>query len=217
MWTKAKELLSHKNAITPAPGNNKKAHMVLSYSQVAPHLIQNKTDGQYICDDSCLQWKSSQICSHTLAAAQHNSDLSAFLQWYTQNADNPNISALAMIGLSRGRGRKGGVPKRQRTRKSLPNPDLYTIRPGLQPPGTCTSLAIASSTLPYAPLPVVSSTPPHGPLPVASSTPPHGPLPVDSSTPPHGPLLVASSTLPHGPLLVASSTPPHGPLPFFFL
>ena len=100
MWTKAKELLSHKNAITPAPGNNKKAHMVLSYSQVAPHLIQNKTDGQYICDDSCLQWKSSQICSHTLAAAQHNSDLSAFLQWYTQNADNPNISALAMIGLS---------------------------------------------------------------------------------------------------------------------
>ena len=112
MWTKAKELLSDKNVITPAPGSDNKACMVLSYSQVTPHLIRCKSEGQYIFGDSnCLQWKSSQICLHTLAAAEHNHDLSASLQWYTQSADNHNISALAMAGLSRGRGRKGGVPK----------------------------------------------------------------------------------------------------------
>lgn len=69
MWTKAIELLSTSNAITLAPGNQKKACMVLSYSQVTPHLIQTKSNGQYICDSNCQQWVSSQLCSHMLAVA----------------------------------------------------------------------------------------------------------------------------------------------------
>ena len=44
------------------------------YSQVAPHLIQVKSDGQYLCDSNCQQWVSSQLCSHTLAAAERNGD-----------------------------------------------------------------------------------------------------------------------------------------------
>ena len=132
MWGKADKLLSAENAITPAPGDHKKARMVLSYSQLSPHLVQNKSDGQYTCDSNCQQWISSQICSHSLAAAAFNGDLSSFLQWYTECAESPNISTLAMTGLSRGRGRKGGKAKRQRTRKTLPPPDNYTLRPGLQ-------------------------------------------------------------------------------------
>ena len=106
--SKAIELLSTSNAITCAPGTQKKACMVLSYSQVTPHLIQAKSDGQYICDINCQQWVSSQLCSHTLAVAERNGDLLSFLQWYTTYAKNPNIiSTLAMGDLPHGRGRKG--------------------------------------------------------------------------------------------------------------
>lgn len=133
IWDKAVELLSTSNAITSAPGNQKKACMVLSYSQVAPHLIQAKSNGQYICDSNCQQWISSQLCSHTLAVAERNGDLSSFLQWYTTYAESPNISTLAMSNLPRGRGRKGGRAKRQRNRSYNPPPiDNVAVRPGMQ-------------------------------------------------------------------------------------
>ena len=75
----------------------------------------------------------SQICSHTHASAEYNGDLSSFLLWYTQFAESPNMyeSTLAMSGLSRGGGRKGGRAKRQRTQKEVPPPHNYTVRPGL--------------------------------------------------------------------------------------
>ena len=63
MWNKASELLSTENAITPAPGCDKKARMVLSHSQDTPHHIRSHPDGQYLCDNNCPQWMSSQICS----------------------------------------------------------------------------------------------------------------------------------------------------------
>ena len=132
IWAKAIELLSTSNAITSAPGSQRKACMVLSYSQVAPHLVQAKSDGQYVCDSSCQQWLSSQLCSHTVAVAERNGDLSSFLQWYIKYAKNPNISTLAMSGLPRGRGRKGGKAKRQRNRTCNPPIDNITVRPGLQ-------------------------------------------------------------------------------------
>ena len=132
IWAKAIELLSTSNAITSAPGSQKKASMVLSYSQVAPHLVQAKSDGQYICDSSCQQWLSSQLCSHTVAVAERSGDLLSFLQWYITYAKNPNISTLAMSGLPRGRGRKGGKAKRQRNRTCNPPVDNVTVRPGLQ-------------------------------------------------------------------------------------
>ena len=132
IWAKAIELLSTSNAINSAPGSQIKACMVLSYSQVALHLIQVKSDGQYLCDSNCQQWVSSQLCSHTLAAAEHNGDVLSFLQWYTRYAESPNISTLAMTNLPRGRGRKGGKPKRQRNRNYNPPIDNITVRPGLQ-------------------------------------------------------------------------------------
>ena len=134
MWAKADKLLSMENSVTPAPGGNKKSHMVISYSQVPPHLVQGKADGQYICDKNCPHWFASQICSHTLACAQRSGDLPSFLQWYVQYAENPNISTLAMSGLSTGRGRKGGKAKHQRSRRDSLPVDNYSLRPGMEPP-----------------------------------------------------------------------------------
>lgn len=67
MWDKASELISCDNGITPAPGNEKKARMVLSYSQTTPHHVRSHSDGQYLCDSNCPTWVSSQLCLHTLA------------------------------------------------------------------------------------------------------------------------------------------------------
>ena len=44
----------------------------MSFSQAYPHLVSVKCSGQY---DKCIQWVSSQICSHTVAAAAQNGDL----------------------------------------------------------------------------------------------------------------------------------------------
>ena len=49
-----------------------------------------------------------------------------------QCAANPNISAVAMAGLPRRCGRKGGRPKHSRARKNPPPIDNYTLRPGVQ-------------------------------------------------------------------------------------
>ena len=146
MWAKANKLLSVENSIAPAPGSDKKSHMVISYSQVPPHLVQGKADGQYICDKNCPHWCASQICSHTLACAQHSGNLPSFLQWYVHYAENPNISTLAMSGLSSGRGRKGGKPKRQRSRKKeVPVVDNYSLRPALEPPTAASNQGTAVS------------------------------------------------------------------------
>jgi len=103
LWVKAEQILQSGNAITPAPGEK----------QAAPHHVHTKSDGQYSCDSACLQWASSQICSHTIAAAESTGELASFLQWYTKCAEIPNISTLAMSGLPHGRGKKGGKPTRQ--------------------------------------------------------------------------------------------------------
>ena len=77
------------------------------------------------------QWVSSQIGSHTIAVSEHNDELIGFLDWYVRSGHTPNLSSIAFSGLPKGRGHKGGRPKRQRTRTDLPLPDNYSVRPGL--------------------------------------------------------------------------------------
>ena len=102
MWNKASEMLSTENAITPAPVNDTKARTVLSRSQDVPHHIRSCFDGQYLCDNNCPQWMSSQICSHTIAVAEQNSELLKFLEWYVKVGQGPNLSFLGVSGLPKG-------------------------------------------------------------------------------------------------------------------
>ena len=92
--------------------------MVSSQSNSAPHFVRSQPSGQYACDSTCLQWKSSQICSHSVAVAALNGDLEAFVKWYVDTHQQPNFTTLAANGLPAGRGRKGGIPKRSRSRSS---------------------------------------------------------------------------------------------------
>lgn len=132
MWDKANEYLQSKVDVVTAPGNDPKAKMVSSRSGSLPHFVQVVSPGHYICDKHCLQWTSSQICSHTLVAAEINGELRLFLQWYTSSDLQPNITQLAMAGLPKGRGRKGGVPKRKRLRTPAATPSVVVSRSATQ-------------------------------------------------------------------------------------
>ena len=82
MWTKAEEYLNSPSKVMPVPGDDKKAMMVSSKSGAVPHFVQSHPSGQYACDNSCIQWKSSHLCSHVIVVAERNNELSVFLEWY---------------------------------------------------------------------------------------------------------------------------------------
>ena len=134
MWDKAEQLLSSKTEITPAPGSDPKARMVLSLTSDTPDFVKSKASGQYICDSACIRWTSANICSHTLAVAEANGELLKFLQWYSAAGNAPNISTLAMQGLPSGRGRKGGQPKRKRTKEPSVAETFDTVNKSPPPP-----------------------------------------------------------------------------------
>lgn len=128
IWTKALEYVLSSSDVVAAPGGDPKAKMVSSRSGTSPHYVRALASGQYVCDNSCLQWKSSQICSHTVAVSERNGDLQSFLDWYIVTKQTPNYTSLAIHGLPAGRGRKGGVPKRQRS-KVQPRAEISVLRP----------------------------------------------------------------------------------------
>ncbi len=111
MWGKVENLISMDSAITCAPGSKSSAKMVMLYSSVMPHLVLQVSNGQYQCDDKCINWTTSGICSHSIAVAELNHDLDKFLRWYNTAAAEPNITSLAFTGLPSGRGRKGGIAR----------------------------------------------------------------------------------------------------------
>ena len=167
MWEKANKLLKLERGIQRAASSDPNAWCVQSSSSPVPHFITSKDTGQFLCDSQCPQWVSTKICSHTLAASQVSGKLSNFLSWYTFTNQETNITSLSMLHMPSGRGRKGGVPKRKRSRLKPLEPDIVVSRPSLQASSTmssfCHSPSIATNpcmfyntTYPY---PYLSPTP----------------------------------------------------------
>jgi len=75
-------------------------------------------------------YKGFSICSHVIATAHVNGDLKSFLD-NLNGVHVPNLSAIANRDMPSGTGRKGGVPKRKRNRKTLPI-ETRAIRPCLE-------------------------------------------------------------------------------------
>ncbi len=82
MWKKANNLLSAERGIQHAASSDPTAWSVQSFSSAVPHFVTSKENGQFLCDAQCLQWVSTKICSHTVAAAERSGHLSKFLKWY---------------------------------------------------------------------------------------------------------------------------------------
>jgi len=134
IWKKAEEYLQSGVNVVSAPGGNSKDKMVASRSGTAPHFVQVNAHGQYSCDKQCLQWCSAHICSHTVVAAEVNGELRSFLDWYIRTKQEANITTLAQAGLPSGRGRKGGVPKRKRSRTPVASPEIVVPRSATSQP-----------------------------------------------------------------------------------
>ena len=118
IWKKAGMLVEENNAVVSAPGFCKGEKMVKSKSGSVPHMVSiDHMSLQYKCDDKCMWYKSTNICSHTVAAAEVNGDPAKFLH-FLRHKCAPNLMQLASHGMPAGAGRKGGkAAKKKAPRK----------------------------------------------------------------------------------------------------
>ena len=120
IWTKSESLVNDTTLIVPVPGSSSSYHrMVASSTGECPHLVTTpaKFTGQFKCDAKCPMYATYKICSHTVAAAEVNGKLAQFVQWLIKQKCSPNLTNLSMVGIPKGAGQKGGVPKNTRKRK----------------------------------------------------------------------------------------------------
>lgn len=68
--------------------------------------------GQYVCD-GCPNRESLKVCSHAVAAAEHNGDLDDFIQWLKKGKTAPNITKLVTASMPKGRGQKDVHPREE--------------------------------------------------------------------------------------------------------
>ena len=169
IWKKAGMLAGEKNAVVPASGLGQGDKMVKSKSGSVPHMVTiDHGSLHYKCDDKCLQYKSANICSHTVAAAEVNGDLAKFLH-FLRHKCAPNLMQMAIHGMPAGAGRKGGKaakkkvpPKRAPTEENrvslatcysspAPAPSCGYGSPAPAPSGSYGPLAPSCSYSPPAP------------------------------------------------------------------
>ena len=149
MWNKAERLVQADGAILKVPWSpDAKARLVMSSSSEHPHLVKAQGD-KYSCDDKCIMFKGFSLCSHVIAAAQHNGDLQSFLE-SQQGRCRPNLTAIGNLGMPAGAGRKGGVVKRKRSREPTPI-ETCSVRPCIKPKpshGASSLISTQTSSLP---------------------------------------------------------------------
>ena len=114
VWKKAEELLAQPNAIITAPGFDTSAKMVASRSGKRPHLVKCEKGDRVSCDNDCPNWKSLNICSHTVAVAESNNCLHEYIDFYRKSKHLPSIPWLVLTGLPTGNGNKGNRVYRKR-------------------------------------------------------------------------------------------------------
>jgi hypothetical protein len=105
IWKNTTKLSS--SDICKAPGTDS-CWVVKNISGTKPYIVEKTSVNRFICDPNCLTYKVSNICPHTVAAAQHCDSLQHYLDWYRKNHCEPNISSLAQSGIQTG----GSKPKK---------------------------------------------------------------------------------------------------------
>ena len=91
MWSKAADLIRAKDHVLNVPWlPDPKARLVKSSSSAQPHVVTTKEGGIYVCDSNCPMFKGFSLCSHVVAAAEVNGDLSHFLDAINKHC-TPNL------------------------------------------------------------------------------------------------------------------------------
>ena len=129
MWNKAADLLSASNVITPAPGDDSKARMVICRSQVVPHHVRSCFSGRFLCDKNCPQWMSSRyVLTHWLLQSRIMS-FSSFSNGILLLGKGPIFLQLALLGCQRAEARRETDLSQQKSDLIL---QLLTITPFVQ-------------------------------------------------------------------------------------
>ena len=72
---------------SPVDGNTACSLIVASYSNPdSPHVVKFNSSGKYECDVNCIKYKSYKICSHTVAVAEHKSELKNFVEYFKKHS-----------------------------------------------------------------------------------------------------------------------------------
>ena len=116
VWAKAARLVSGDNLLVQCPGESM-SWMVQSEKTDRPHLVKPaKKIGGFLCDEQCLGYKCSKVCSHTVAVALKTGNIDAFVKWFhgmKRPAMEFNVTALAGADKPAGTGRKRkGISKK---------------------------------------------------------------------------------------------------------
>ena len=121
LWSKAQALSSDPDGMVQCPGDHT-SWMVKSESGTRPHFVKVAKGGGYLCDDTCLAYKSSKICSHTVAVAVKTGNSEKQMKWYsTTKKKGPSMTAVAEAGkpATAGKKRKGVSKKSSKHIKSI--------------------------------------------------------------------------------------------------
>ena len=94
-----------------------KSRVVQSESSEIPHVV-TFTGTLYKCD-GCLNYKTFEICSHSLAAASDNNNLDGYIDNLLQHRRNKsaNLTPVSTIDSCKNAGRKPGATVRKRPKK----------------------------------------------------------------------------------------------------
>lgn len=118
MVEKAK-LLLRLNSVWRGPptSNGSQSFSVTSKSGKRPNYVV-MDGGKVECE--CPHWKATKICSHALAVAEKEDDISSYLTWYGKQklTKKRNLTSAANLNVKMSTlGKKGKRPKRQRSKK----------------------------------------------------------------------------------------------------
>lgn len=100
IWSKTLKLVTEEGQITMAPGLPSSRMVASESNPQKPHLVMQYKNGKLTCH--CLNYKTKEMCAHTLATAEKLGVAKEFISWHQKFAQKLNLWKLA---------KSSGVPK----------------------------------------------------------------------------------------------------------
>ena len=77
-WKKAENLINREGSICKAPDSDD-VMCVASETATRLHFVSKSKNEIFVCDDSCIAWKSQKLCSHVLAVCEEKDCLEEYI------------------------------------------------------------------------------------------------------------------------------------------
>ena len=118
IWKHANDLVQEDSAIIKAPADDT-AFMVKSISGQRLHYVKTTKKGGFVCEDQCIGFKSSRVCSHTVAAALKMDTVAGYIQWLSGQKVSSRFTSLSNYGKPQSAGKKPCKGSSKKTSKEV--------------------------------------------------------------------------------------------------